>query len=199
MIAPGAEADIAVVDLKREMTLDDATLQSRAKITPWHGRKVTGSADPHAGARPLRDARPHARRRHARPWPLGAHDPADAARPRRATPTRPWTPSPACRRGQPGAPHERGRLRQAGERHGHLRPRGRACGARARRDQPAHRPGRLHRAGRPVGLRQVDHPQAGRRADPRVARLCLCGGPRARRRAGAHRHGVPEPDACCRG
>ena len=42
VIAPGAEADIAVVDLKREMTIDDATLQSRAKITPWHGRKVKG-------------------------------------------------------------------------------------------------------------------------------------------------------------
>lgn len=42
VIAPGAEADIAVVDLKRETTLDDATLQSRAKITPWHGRKVQG-------------------------------------------------------------------------------------------------------------------------------------------------------------
>jgi dihydroorotase len=41
-ITPGAEADIAVVDLKREMALDDATLQSRAKITPWHGRKVKG-------------------------------------------------------------------------------------------------------------------------------------------------------------
>jgi dihydroorotase len=42
VIAPGTEADIAVVDLKREMTLDDAMLQSRAKITPWHGRKVKG-------------------------------------------------------------------------------------------------------------------------------------------------------------
>ena len=42
VIAPGAEADIAVVDLKREMTIDDAKLQSRAKITPWHGRKVKG-------------------------------------------------------------------------------------------------------------------------------------------------------------
>ena len=42
VIAPGAEADIAVVDLKREIALDDATLQSRAKVTPWHGRKVTG-------------------------------------------------------------------------------------------------------------------------------------------------------------
>jgi dihydroorotase len=42
VVAPGAEADIAVVDLAREMTLDDAKLQSRAKITPWHGRKVKG-------------------------------------------------------------------------------------------------------------------------------------------------------------
>ena len=42
VIAPGAEADIAVVDLKREMTLDDAKLQSHAKITPWHGRKIKG-------------------------------------------------------------------------------------------------------------------------------------------------------------
>jgi dihydroorotase len=42
VIAPGAEADIAVVDVTRETTLDDATLQSRAKITPWHGRKVKG-------------------------------------------------------------------------------------------------------------------------------------------------------------
>ena len=42
VIAPGAEADIAVVDLKRQLTIDDAQLQSRAKITPWHGREVTG-------------------------------------------------------------------------------------------------------------------------------------------------------------
>jgi dihydroorotase len=42
VIAPGAEADIAVVDLKREMTLDDATMQTTAKVTPWHGRKVQG-------------------------------------------------------------------------------------------------------------------------------------------------------------
>ena len=41
-ITPGADADIAVVDLNREMTLDDAKLQSRAKITPWHGRNVKG-------------------------------------------------------------------------------------------------------------------------------------------------------------
>ncbi len=42
IIAPGAEADIAVVDLRHEWTIDDARLQSRAKITPWHGRKVQG-------------------------------------------------------------------------------------------------------------------------------------------------------------
>jgi len=42
VIAPGAEADIAVVDLTHEWTIDDATIQSRAKISPWHGRKVKG-------------------------------------------------------------------------------------------------------------------------------------------------------------
>jgi len=42
VIAPGAEADIAVVDLARQWTLDDAKLQSRSKITPFHGRRVTG-------------------------------------------------------------------------------------------------------------------------------------------------------------
>ena len=66
-------------------------------------------------------------------------------------------------------------------------------GHRARRDQSAHRPGRFHRAGRPVGLRQVHDPETRRRADPADARLCLRRGARARRRAGAHRHRVPEP------
>src|SRR5262245_2005246 len=41
-IHPGADADIALVDLAREWTIDDAKLQSRAKITPWHGRRVKG-------------------------------------------------------------------------------------------------------------------------------------------------------------
>nr|WP_281021323.1 hypothetical protein [Rhodoplanes roseus] len=39
---PGADADIAIVDLARRWTIDDQALQSRAKITPWHGRAVTG-------------------------------------------------------------------------------------------------------------------------------------------------------------
>ena len=41
-ILPGADADIAIVDLDREWTLDDAKLQSLSRITPFHGRKVKG-------------------------------------------------------------------------------------------------------------------------------------------------------------
>jgi dihydroorotase len=41
-LAPGSDADIAIVDLARKWTLDDAKLQSRSKITPWNGRKVIG-------------------------------------------------------------------------------------------------------------------------------------------------------------
>jgi dihydroorotase len=41
-IQPGADADIALVDLAREWTIDDAKLQSRAKITPWNGHRVQG-------------------------------------------------------------------------------------------------------------------------------------------------------------
>jgi dihydroorotase len=37
----GSDADIAVVDLNREWTIDDAKIQSRSKISPWHGRKAT--------------------------------------------------------------------------------------------------------------------------------------------------------------
>ena len=42
VIQPGADADIAVVDLARGWTIDDAKLQSLSRITPFHGRKVTG-------------------------------------------------------------------------------------------------------------------------------------------------------------
>lgn len=42
VLQPGADADIAVVDLAHRWTIDDAKLQSRARITPWHGRAVTG-------------------------------------------------------------------------------------------------------------------------------------------------------------
>ena len=42
VIQPGAEADIAIVDINREWTIDDAKLQSRSKITPFHGRRMKG-------------------------------------------------------------------------------------------------------------------------------------------------------------
>lgn len=42
VIQPGADADIALVDLTRRWTLQDSQLQSRSKISPWDGRKVCG-------------------------------------------------------------------------------------------------------------------------------------------------------------
>jgi dihydroorotase len=41
-ILPGSDADLAIVDLAREHTLDDAALQSRSKISPWNGRRIKG-------------------------------------------------------------------------------------------------------------------------------------------------------------
>ena len=41
-IVPGADADLALVDLSREHTIADAALQSRSKISPWNGRRVKG-------------------------------------------------------------------------------------------------------------------------------------------------------------
>jgi dihydroorotase len=41
-IALGADADLAIVDLAGEHTLNDAALQSRSKISPWNGRRVKG-------------------------------------------------------------------------------------------------------------------------------------------------------------
>lgn len=37
----GSDADIAIVDLDRIWTIDDTVIQSRSKISPWHGRKST--------------------------------------------------------------------------------------------------------------------------------------------------------------
>jgi dihydroorotase len=42
ILQPGAHADIAVVDLGRKWTIDDALLRSRSKISPWQGREVQG-------------------------------------------------------------------------------------------------------------------------------------------------------------
>jgi dihydroorotase len=40
-LAVGSDADIAIVDLNRSWTIDDALIQSRSKISPWHGRQAT--------------------------------------------------------------------------------------------------------------------------------------------------------------
>jgi dihydroorotase len=42
VVQVGADADLAIVDLARDMVLDDAALQCRSKISPWHGRRVKG-------------------------------------------------------------------------------------------------------------------------------------------------------------
>jgi dihydroorotase len=41
-ITLGADADLAIVDLKHDFTLDDAALHSRSKISPFNGRRVRG-------------------------------------------------------------------------------------------------------------------------------------------------------------
>jgi len=41
-LQPGADADIAIVDLAHAWSIEDAKLQSRSKITPWNGRRVQG-------------------------------------------------------------------------------------------------------------------------------------------------------------
>ena len=42
MIAPGAHADIAFVDMARAGTLAQNKLQSISRISPWNGRAVQG-------------------------------------------------------------------------------------------------------------------------------------------------------------
>ncbi|UXS01948.1 allantoinase AllB [Agrobacterium tumefaciens] len=37
----GSDADIAIVDTNRAWTIDDALIQSTAKISPWHGMRAT--------------------------------------------------------------------------------------------------------------------------------------------------------------
>jgi len=41
-LSPGADADIAIVDLARSHTIEDAKLHSRSRISPWNGRKAKG-------------------------------------------------------------------------------------------------------------------------------------------------------------
>ncbi len=41
-LLPGADADLAIVDLNAAWTIDDAELHSRSKASPWHGHDVKG-------------------------------------------------------------------------------------------------------------------------------------------------------------
>jgi dihydroorotase len=41
-LQPGADADIAMIDLSREHVIRDTEIQSRSKISPWDGRKIKG-------------------------------------------------------------------------------------------------------------------------------------------------------------
>ncbi|MGQ0654843.1 MAG: allantoinase AllB [Betaproteobacteria bacterium] len=42
VIQAGADADIVLVDMKREWSIDQSQLFSKSKISPWHGRRVQG-------------------------------------------------------------------------------------------------------------------------------------------------------------
>ena len=42
VLQPGADADIVIVDMERRETIDQETLHSRSRISPWHGRTVQG-------------------------------------------------------------------------------------------------------------------------------------------------------------
>jgi dihydroorotase len=41
-LAPGADADITLVDMNKTVTIDQQRLHSKSKISGWHGRRVTG-------------------------------------------------------------------------------------------------------------------------------------------------------------
>jgi dihydroorotase len=42
VVQPGADADLAIVDLSQVWSIDDTKLQSLSRVTPFHGRRVTG-------------------------------------------------------------------------------------------------------------------------------------------------------------
>jgi allantoinase len=42
-IAPGSDADLALVDLRREWTLEASALQTRSGISPYLGMRFTGA------------------------------------------------------------------------------------------------------------------------------------------------------------
>jgi allantoinase len=43
VIQPGADADVVLVDIGRQWSIDQSQLFSKSKISPWHGRRVQGA------------------------------------------------------------------------------------------------------------------------------------------------------------
>ena len=41
-LAPGADADVTIVDMKKQAVIDENKLHSKNKLSPWHGWRVTG-------------------------------------------------------------------------------------------------------------------------------------------------------------
>jgi len=57
-LLPGADADLAIVDLGARSKVDQALLHStRARVTPFHGHAFARCAGSHIGPRPVRHAR----------------------------------------------------------------------------------------------------------------------------------------------
>ena len=44
VLAVGSDADIAIADLAAEAVIDQEKLQSKARVSGWHGRSVKGAA-----------------------------------------------------------------------------------------------------------------------------------------------------------
>ena len=129
-IQPGSDADIAIVDLGRSWTIDDAKTQSRSKISPWHGRAVKGLPI-HTlvrGRFVMRDRTlmPEC----ARLGPLRSRHSGDAESRSRATPTRPCRRSCRSPRAGRNMPHEIPGPRRAALSDRSVRP------ARSRRHSP---------------------------------------------------------------
>jgi dihydroorotase len=108
VIAPGADADIAVVDLAREWSIDDAKLQSLSKITPFHGRRVKGLPI-HTLVRGRFVMKDRALMPGVRGWGRSVRDPESAAA-ASAKPDRPCRPlfAAECRPRSGSASHETG-------------------------------------------------------------------------------------------
>ena len=81
-LQPGADADIAIVDLGARVDHRRRQAAVARQDLALARPAGEGPADPHAGARPLRHARPPAVRGCARLGPLGPRHPAHAGRPR---------------------------------------------------------------------------------------------------------------------